>query len=456
MKKIILFSLILIAFISISAVNAENTDENMTNLIEDIDISYGDTYGKVLTNEERYDVYIYNVPEECEIDEFRLYIDNQSVDYHGKDVDKNTEFRHFEGYYTYSFTPKNYTLALEFTGNSHYSPYTKTVEFEATPAIINIPDVVTKAIYSERNVEAFFAPDNRQGKFTIYSDGKEYHSQTITGQSRFLYPIDDLSYGHHSIEVEYNGIAVKKTVEVTYILELQTYDNVLIATLPSDTTKALEVYVDGTRYTYTPDGIILQPGSHNITARYPGDSKHPEKTVNITAEIPEVPSIIAPKSISMYYKDSKTATFKVIAVSQLKITLKPSSKTVKSVNGAVKYKIPTLTPGKYTISLWDGNYCWAKTTLTVKHLVTLKTVKVKKSAKKLVLQATLKNSKALKGKTVTFKFNGKTYKAKTNSKGIAKVTIKKSVLKKLKAGKKVTYQATYLKDTIKKTAKILK
>jgi len=30
MKKIILFSLILIAFISISAVNAENTDENMT------------------------------------------------------------------------------------------------------------------------------------------------------------------------------------------------------------------------------------------------------------------------------------------------------------------------------------------------------------------------------------------------------------------------------------------
>ena len=305
-------------------------------------------------------------------------------------------------------------------------------------------------------MEAFFAPNNRQGKFTIYADGKQYHSQTINGEDSFMYPIDDLSYGRHSIEVRYNDVTVKKTVEVTYILELQTYDNVLIATIPSDTTKALEVYVDGTRYTYTPDGIILQPGSHNITTRYPGDFKHPEKTVNITAEIPEVPSIIAPKSISMYYKDSKTATFKVIAVDQLKITLKSSSKTVKSVNGAVKYKIPTLTPGKYTINLWDGNYCWAKTTLTVKHLVTLKTVKVKKSAKKLVLQSTLKNAKVLKGKTVTFKFNGKTYKAKTNSKGIAKVTIKKSVLKKLKTGKKVTYQATYLKDTVKKTAKILK
>jgi len=287
-------------------------------------------------------------------------------------------------------------------------------------------------------VEAFFAPNNRQGKFTIYADGKQYHSQTINGEDSFMYPIDDLSYGRHSIEVRYNDVTVKKTVEVTYILELQTYDNVLIATLPSDATKALEVYVDGTRHTYTPDGIVLTPGVHNITARYPGDSGHPEKSVNITADIPEVPSVIAPKSISMYYKYSKTATFKVIAVSQLKITLKSSSKTVKSANGAVKYKIPTLTPGKYTISLWDGNLCWAKTTLTVKHLVTLKTVKVKKSAKKLVLTATLKNAKALKGKTVTFKFSGKTYKAKTNSKGIAKVTVKKSVLKKLKAGNKIT------------------
>ena len=89
--------------------------------------------------------------------------------------------------------------------------------------------------------------------------------------------------------------------------------------------------------------------------------------------------------------------------------------------------------------------------------ITLKSVTVKKSAKKLTLQATLKKgSSPLKSKQVTFKFNGKTYKAKTNSKGIAKVTIKKNILKKLKVGKTITYLAKYSSFVAKKTAKVKK
>ena len=90
-------------------------------------------------------------------------------------------------------------------------------------------------------------------------------------------------------------------------------------------------------------------------------------------------------------------------------------------------------------------------------VLTLKKVNVKKSAKKLVLTAKLTKGKSLiKGKKITFKFNGKTYKAKTNKKGIAKVTIKKNVLKKLKVGKKIKYQAKYGKLTVKRTAKVKK
>lgn len=87
--------------------------------------------------------------------------------------------------------------------------------------------------------------------------------------------------------------------------------------------------------------------------------------------------------------------------------------------------------------------------------LTLNSANVKKSAKKLVLTAKLTKGKSLiKGKTLAFKFNGKTYKAKTNSKGIAKIAVTENVLKKLEVGKKIYYQVYYSKITVKKSAKV--
>jgi hypothetical protein len=120
----------------------------------------------------------------------------------------------------------------------------------------------------------------------------------------------------------------------------------------------------------------------------------------------------------------------------------------KITQGVKTYKIKTVY-GKASVTK----------KLTVKHVVTLKKVTVKKSAKKLVITATLKkvNGKYLKNKKVTFKFGSTIYKnIKTNSKGVAKITVKSSILKKLKVGKKVIYQATYLKDTVKKSVKVKK
>ncbi len=103
--------------------------------------------------------------------------------------------------------------------------------------------------------------------------------------------------------------------------------------------------------------------------------------------------------------------------------------------------------------------------MTSKHVITVKqilkskkVVKIKKNAKKAVLKATLKssNGKAIKGKKITFKVKGKTYKAKTNKKGIPEITLKNKVIKKFKAGKTYTVKITYLKDTIKTKLKVKK
>lgn len=127
------------------------------------------------------------------------------------------------------------------------------------------------------------------------------------------------------------------------------------------------------------------------------------------------------KSDGIFTDATKTATFTV--------TAKPAAPSTPAAPA---------TPAKKVIKL------------------TLKKVKVKKSAKKLVLKATLKiNGKApKKGTKIKFTFKGKKYIGKTNKKGVAKVTIKKKVLKKLKVGKKVKYTAKYSTKTVKRTAKV--
>ena len=105
----------------------------------------------------------------------------------------------------------------------------------------------------------------------------------------------------------------------------------------------------------------------------------------------------------------------------------------------------------------NGYYFAYNTFVTVKKFtkLTISKVKVRKYAKKLTIKATLMiDGKPAKGKVIKFKFNKKTYKAKTNKKGIAKITVKRAVLKKLKVGKKVKYQATYGKKTVTKTVKV--
>ena len=89
--------------------------------------------------------------------------------------------------------------------------------------------------------------------------------------------------------------------------------------------------------------------------------------------------------------------------------------------------------------------------------LSLKKVKIKRSSKKLKITAALRiDGKLAKGKKLKFLFKGKRYFAKTNRKGIAIITIKKKVLKKLRVGKKIRYQVQYGKKRVRRTVKVLR
>ena len=88
--------------------------------------------------------------------------------------------------------------------------------------------------------------------------------------------------------------------------------------------------------------------------------------------------------------------------------------------------------------------------------ISLSKVTVKKG-KKATLKATVKAGKIpIKDAKVTFKFNGKTYNAKTNAKGIAKKILSAKVTKKLKVGKTYKLTASFLGVTTSKKIKVRK
>ena len=153
---------------------------------------------------------------------------------------------------------------------------------------------------------------------------------------------------------------------------------------------------------------------------------------------------IASKDLTCYYK-SKTV-YKVTvsdmsgkaAYKYVKFTVDGKNHKAKTdKNGVATLKI-NLKPGKHTITSSYGSGI-VKNKITIKKTLITKnvTVKVKKSAKFKVKVLDSKG-KSFAKKLVKIKFKGKTYKIKTNKKGIATFNIPKN----LKVGKH-TIKTTY-------------
>ena len=79
----------------------------------------------------------------------------------------------------------------------------------------------------------------------------------------------------------------------------------------------------------------------------------------------------------------------------------------------------------------------------------------------MLIRKVMVRSLFLKNKKISVKFNGKSYKIKTNNNGVAKFTIFKNLLKKLKIGKKnirllSNMEKTWLTDILRLKNKILR
>ena len=370
-----------------------------------------------------------------------------------------------------------YHLTFEYDGSDLIIPTYDTY------ITILIPNNITvdfpEKMYSNENPQMIFkSPTDTSGKLTVTIDGKSTKYSLSNGT--IIIPLTNLDAGIYEITLKYVG---DKTGSNTFLEDVyiekanphlnvtQTSDSTFDIDLEKDATGKILLSVSDKTY----EEIIsnghatvtipkLAPGSHKVTVAYSGDSKYTPFNTYTQLNIEDKSKIIA-SNLAMMYNDGSKYSVTVYNVdgqlaSGVVVTFKVDGKKIGSAKtnskGIASLKI-TQVPKTYKISATALGKTVTKK-LTVKQILTLKKVTVKKSAKKLVLTATLKKVKGkfLKSKKITFKFNGKTFKAKTDKKGVAKVTIKSNVLKKLKVGKKVTYSATYIKDTVKKSVKVKK
>lgn len=214
-----------------------------------------------------------------------------------------------------------------------------------------------------------------------------------------------------------------------------------------------------------------------VTAIFPGLFDDVKNRVTAQFNVPDInipidPStrIIATKlttfPLSDGYFSAKLVNSKGNAISNQYITFKFNGKTYTAKtnsNGIAKVKVSLTTKKTYSVALsYAGNSDYKKSvatssiivkTGTKKSVIKASNVKIKKNKKK-TYQFKLTNAagKAIKSQKISVKLNGKSYSLKTNSKGVAKLSIKLSKVKKYKISIKFLGNSNF--KAVSKTATI--
>ncbi|MEE0902410.1 MAG: hypothetical protein UIB31_07760, partial [Methanobrevibacter sp.] len=350
----------------------------------------------------------------------------------------------------------NHTFEFAFSGDDKYYPYKESRNFTVDYSIMY------PRIFGERSTVYLALPDSAKGNLEVYINGKLYKSAKLSGGAASV-NINTLSPGRYNMSARYTGSDfnvsdVEDTLMVypTIITPGQMYcgDDKSIVVRMVSTAKGKVIFdVNGKVYT-----VAVKNGKaalslknfkkglyDDIQATYVGADG---EKVTVYSGVDILASKIALKNMKVTTSGVKVKVAingKVAKNTYVTFKIDKKTKKVKTDNNG--YATIKLNPGKHTIT---ATFKTAKATKTFKvPSLALSSVKVKKSAKKVVLTAKL--AKKLKNKVIKFKFNGKTLKVKTNSKGIAKATFKTSTLK---VAKKVSYSATYKKETVKKSVTV--
>ena len=288
------------------------------------------------------------------------------------------------------------------------------------------------------------AVSNKEIKFTV--NNKNYVA--VSDKNGLASIKLNLPVGSHNVTIGFNDLsgntnsnivktiavittinlpsAVKYTLNAVYLFNLVDSNGNPVKNAHMNITVNEEqqtVSSDANGNVYYP--INLTPGTYKITIKNPVTGEVKTQTIKVVARIN------GNKALTMYYGAGSSYKVRVYddfgnVASGMAVTFKMAGKTYSKntdSNGYASLKI-NLNPGTYTITASYKDYN-VSNKIVVKPTLILSAKTVKKSKTfKYTVKLLNKNGKILKNKYVKVKFRGKTYKAKTNSKGIATFKVK--------------------------------
>ena len=391
---------------------------------------------------------------------------------------------------TPELTPGTYPVTITYSGDDKYNGIEATSQVTVPKYDTPISASVNEIIVGETLIFTITVPNGATGNVSVVINGIPYNGTVNAGNA--IVNVENIPIGNYTAEISYMGddnYSSNKTYldfkvgETITPNQDQAFDvpdvdsaNPTFSINLENATGNFTVYVDGKEYKTVAlvDGKAsisvdnLAYGSHKITVEYSGDGRYSPISKEVTVNVPQphVPVIkITGNDVTMLYTSGSVYKVRLtsdgVALSGKTVVFTINGKTVKATTNkdgyaSVKIDLPPKST-KYDVTA-TYNGVKKSNKVTVNGIVTAKNVKVKKSKKVNKIKVTLKkvNGKYLKGKKLTLKISGKKVTAKTNKKGVATFNIKKSILKKLDAGKKYKYTVTYLKETVTKKITVKK
>lgn len=389
----------------------------------------------------------------------------------GKNIEVNV--KNGVAKFNYLFENLDYNIVkATFTGVG-YESSSSSIITKAHEVILTADDLSAyygNIYYSVRLADTNNNPvSNKQIKF--YVDNEYYFVETDAkgvaairlnlnvGNYKIKIGFNDSSYSPFRLE---RNIVVKTTIipaaATKYTFNAKYSSKLLDSQDNPLKNKEVSVIVNGVEHILTTDsnGILyytidLNPGNYQIIITNPDTGEVNTQNIKVVARI------TGNKDLTMYYGAGSSYKVRVYddngnIAKNVEVTFTINGKTYSRFtdsNGYASFKI-TLNPKTYTIVAKYKGYK-VSNKVVVKPTLVCSDKSVKKS-KIFSYTVKLLNTKGsiLKSKYVTVKFKGKTYKAKTNSKGIATFKLSSNSIGRF------TLTATYGSAKISKYITVLK